>query len=323
MKVLVTGGAGYIGSHTVQKLLKAGHQPVVYDNLSTGFRVAVPANVPLVVGDVRDVELLTKTLREHKIEGLIHFAAKLVAPESIQKPLEYYENNVFGTVKVLEACKIAGVDKFIFSSTAAVYGNPETHLVAEEAPTKPLNPYGTTKLMSEQILKDASKSQNLRYVILRYFNVAGASVEGNNGQRTEGATSLIKVAGEVACGKRDHLEIFGTDYPTPDGTCIRDYIHVDDLADVHVLALEHLNSGHESQLFNVGYGHGFSVREVAIAMQKVSGNQFAVKEVARRDGDPIGFVADPKKAKQTLRWQPKHDNLELICKSTFEWERSL
>lgn len=323
MKVLVTGGAGYIGSHTVQKLIEGGHSPVVYDNLSTGFRVAVPESVPLIIGDVRDTALLAKTMREHQIEGVIHFAAKLVAPESVEKPLEYYENNVLGTIRLLEACKAVGVNKFIFSSTAAVYGNPEEFLVTEQTPTAPLNPYGASKLMSERVIQDSGTAHGLRYVILRYFNVAGASLKGNNGQRTAGATSLIKVAGEVAAGKKDHLEIFGTDYPTPDGTGIRDYIHVDDLADVHVLVLEHLNQGQASNIFNVGYGHGFSVRDVIKAMQKVSVKTFAVKEGLRREGDPIGFVADSTKAQKALSWKPKYDNLELICKTTFEWEKTI
>ncbi|MBS1970383.1 MAG: UDP-glucose 4-epimerase GalE [Bdellovibrionales bacterium] len=323
MKVLVTGGAGYIGSHTVQKLIEAGHYPVVFDNLSTGFRVAVPESVPLVVGDVRDMALVAKALRDHQIEGVIHFAAKLVAPESVEKPLEYYENNVLGTIRVLEACKAAGVNKFIFSSTAAVYGNPKEFLVTEDVPTAPLNPYGASKLMSERVIQDGANAHDLRYVILRYFNVAGASLKGNNGQRTAGATSLIKVAGEVAAGKKDHVEIFGTDYPTPDGTGIRDYIHVDDLADVHVLALESLNQESASHIYNVGYGHGFSVRDVIRAMQKVSGKQFAVKEGARREGDPVGFVADSTKAQKAFAWKPKCDNIDLICKTTFEWEKSL
>ena len=322
MNVLVTGGAGYIGSHTVRKLIAAGHTPVVYDSLATGFREAVPTGVKLIVGDVRDSELLTKSLREHQIQAVIHFAAKLIVPESVEKPLEYYENNVFGTLKTLEACGQAGVRKFIFSSTAAVYGNPAKVPVTETSQTGPLNPYGTSKLMSEQIIADFAKTRPFGYVILRYFNVAGAAVEGGNGQRTKNATHLLKVVSEVACGKRTHIEIFGTDYPTADGTGVRDYIHVDDLAVAHVQALEHLEKGSSSEIFNVGYGRGYSVREVLDTMKQVAHKDLNIKESPRRAGDAATIVADSTKIQNVLGWKPQHADLELICKTAYDWEKT-
>lgn len=323
MKVLVTGGAGYIGSHTVQKLLQAGHAPVIYDNLTTGFREAVPANLPFVQGDIRDADLLEKTMKAHGIEAVIHFAAKLIVPESVEKPLEYYDNNVLGTLRTLQACAAAGVKKFIFSSTAAVYGNPEKVPVLESAAPAPMNPYGASKLMSEKIISDFSATGSFNYIVLRYFNVAGSSAKGDNGQRTKNATHLVKVASEVACGKRSQLEVFGTDYPTPDGSGVRDYIHVDDLAEAHVKALEHLQRGGASDIFNVGYGRGFSVREVIKVMRKVSQKEFAVKESLRRPGDAATIVANSDKIQKTLGWKPQYADLELICRSAYEWEQKI
>ncbi len=321
MNVLVTGGAGYIGSHTVRKLIEAGYTPIVYDNLSTGFRDSLPPSVLLITGDIRDRDLLVRTMKEKKVEAVIHFAAKLIVPESVEMPLEYYENNVFGTLKTLEACAQAGVDKFIFSSTAAVYGNPAKVPVTETSQTGPLNPYGASKLMSEKIIEDFGKTCPFSYVILRYFNVAGAAVEGGNGQRTKDATHLVKVAVEAACGKRAQIEIFGTDYPTADGTGVRDYIHVDDLAVAHVKALEHLKKGGASEIFNVGYGHGYSVRDVLNTVEKVCGKSLNIKESPRRVGDAAAIVADSAKIQTVLGWKPQYNDLELICKTAYEWEK--
>lgn len=323
MNILITGGAGYIGSHTVQKVLDAGYTPVVFDNLSTGFSEAVPAGVTLIKGDVRDQSHLESVLREEKISAVIHFAAKLIVPESIEKPLDYYENNTQGVISLAKACVAVGVKHIVFSSTAAVYGDSETsNLVTEKTATAPLNPYGTSKLMSEQILRDCEKPFGLTSVSLRYFNVAGAALNGKNGQRTKDATHLIKVASEAACGKRPSVGVFGTDYPTPDGTGVRDYIHVEDLADLHVLALKYLFSGGKSDVFNCGYGQGASVKQVLKTVQQVSKVDFKIEEKPRRAGDAAMLVADPTKIKKTFGWQPKHNDLELICKSAFEWERS-
>ncbi|MFP5519889.1 MAG: UDP-glucose 4-epimerase GalE [Bdellovibrionia bacterium] len=323
MNILITGGAGYIGSHTVQKVLDAGYNPVVFDNLSTGFSEAVPAGVKLIKGDVRDQSHLEAVLREEKISAVIHFAAKLIVPESIEKPLDYYENNTQGVVSLAKACVAIGVKHVVFSSTAAVYGDSETsNLVTEKTATAPLNPYGMSKLMSEQILRDCEIPFGLTSVSLRYFNVAGAALNGKNGQRTKDATHLIKVASEAACGKRPSVGVFGTDYPTPDGTGVRDYIHVEDLADLHVLALEYLFKGGKSDIFNCGYGQGASVKQVLKTVQQVSKVDFKIEEKPRRAGDAAMLVADPTKIKKTFGWQPKHNDLELICRSAFEWERS-
>lgn len=325
MKVLVTGGAGYIGSHTVQKLLKQGHEVCVYDNLTRGFREAVPEKqVRLVMGDVRDAFLLQRVMKDFQPEAVIHFAAKLVVPESLEQPVEYYENNTYGVMNLIKACQQQKVDKIVFSSTAAVYGDANTTgLVKEEDATTPLNPYGASKLFSERILKDAEFAHGIRTVVLRYFNVAGGAVDGSNGQRTERATQLVKVAAEVVVGIRPHLELFGTDYPTPDGTCVRDYIHVEDLADLHILGLEHLQLGRAGTVLNCGYGHGFSVSEVVAAMKRVSGVDFKVVIKGRRPGDAAQTVADISKLKGTLAWKPKHDDLELICRTALEWEKKM
>jgi UDP-glucose 4-epimerase len=323
MKVLVTGGAGYIGSHTVQKLLDAGHEPVIYDNLSTGFKEAIPAGVKFIHGDVRESDLLHRTMKEHPIEAVIHFAAKLIVPESVEKPLEYYDNNVNGTLRVLEACGKNKVSKFIFSSTAAVYGNPEKSPVTEDMMPAPINPYGSSKWMSEKILADYAKVGGPNYVILRYFNVAGAAVKGGNGQRTKNATHLVKVASEVAAKKRLHIEIYGKDYATSDGTCVRDYIHVEDLAMAHLQALNYLSHGGVSQIFNAGYGVGYSVRDVVQTMIKVSKTDFTIKEGPRRAGDPDSIVADSTKIQKTMGWKPQYNDIELICKTAYDWEKSL
>lgn len=322
MKVLVTGGAGYIGSHTTQKLLDAGYEVVVYDNLSSGFAEAVPGAAKLIVGDILDFHNLSRVIQEESISAIIHFAAKLIVPESLKKPLEYYENNTIGVWSLAKACSVTGVKKVIFSSTAAVYGDAgRCDLISEDTPVKPLNPYGYSKLMSEQILHDMDKVSGLKSVCLRYFNVAGAAANGENGQRTKDATHLIKVACEAACGIRSSVAIFGSDYSTPDGTGVRDYIHVEDLADVHVLALRYLENGGSTQILNCGYGHGFSVREVIDAIKKVSGSSFVVKNEPRRLGDAGHIVADPSKIKQLFGWIPKKDNLELICLSAYNWEK--
>lgn len=322
MQVLVTGGAGYIGSHTVQKLLDAGYGVVVYDNITTGFREAIPTGAELVMGDVRDKLMLSRVMKDKKISAVVHFAAKLIVPESVEKPLDYYENNTAGVLTLAQACIENGVKKVVFSSTAAVYGDASVSgLITEQSPTGPLNPYGQSKLMSENVLRDCEAPHGLKSVCLRYFNVAGASVSGNNGQRTKNATHLIKVASEAACGKRESVGIFGTDYSTPDGTGVRDYIHVEDLADLHVLALKYLSDGGSSQIFNCGYGRGFSVREVIDTVRKVSGVNFKVIEQPRRAGDAAQLVADSSKIRKAFAWTPKYDNLELICRTAYEWEK--
>lgn len=324
MKVLVTGGAGYIGSHTVPKLLDSGYEVVVLDNLSTGFLGAISTKVDFVEGDVRDKRLLVEVIKKHQVASVIHFAAKLVVPESIEKPLEYYENNTAGVISLAQACIETGVKKVVFSSTAAVYGdNGVKGLISEQAKTSPLNPYGMSKLMSESILKDCEKPHGLRSVSLRYFNVAGAAVNRKNGQRTKNATHLIKVASQAACGLRDYVGIFGTDFDTPDGTGVRDYIHVDDLAELHVLALKYLSEGGATEVFNCGYGRGFSVREVIEAVKAISQVDFKVLEQSRRSGDAAQLVADSTKVRRAFSWSPKFDSLELICKTAYDWEKSL
>ncbi|UOF02229.1 UDP-glucose 4-epimerase GalE [Bdellovibrio reynosensis] len=323
MNVLVTGGAGYIGSHVSQKLVNLGYSVTILDNLSTGFKTAVSPNVEFIHGDVRDISLVSSVLKGKNFSGVMHFAAKLVVPESILKPIEYYENNVGGVMTVAKACDNAGVKNFIFSSTAAVYGSEPMGLISESTPTAPLNPYGQSKLMSETILKDCENAFGLRSVRLRYFNVAGAAQDGSNGQRTKTTTNLIKVASEAACGKRDFVEIYGTDYNTPDGTGIRDYIHVEDLADLHIMGLQYLEEGGASDTFNCGYGHGYSVKEVLEEIKKVSGNNFSVVNKPRRQGDAERSVADSAKVRKVFNWSPKRDDLAIICKSAYDWEKSL
>jgi UDP-glucose 4-epimerase len=321
-KILVTGGAGYIGSHVVRMLTDAGQQVVVLDNLSTGFADAV-LGAELVVGDTGDKALVERVLNDHNVDTVMHFAAHTIVPESVENPLKYYGNNTCCTRSLLACCAAANVRHFIFSSTAAVYGIPDGPECTEDSPLSPINPYGTSKLMSEMMLRDLGKASDIRHVILRYFNVAGSDPEGRIGQSTDKATLLIKVAAEVAAGTREQLYVFGTDYPTADGTGVRDYIHVDDLADAHIRALDYLRNGGESTTLNCGYGHGFSVREVIDAVNRVNGEPIKVIEEARRAGDPPALIARADKARQVLGWQPQHDDLDFIVKTSLEWERKL
>ncbi|NPA42113.1 MAG: UDP-glucose 4-epimerase GalE [Aquificae bacterium] len=320
MRVLVTGGAGYIGSHTVKLLGEQGYEVLTYDNLSTGHDWAVLYG-DLVVGDLADKELLRKVFSEFKPDAVVHFAAYIVVPESVREPLKYYRNNVVNTINLLEVVEEFGVDKFIFSSSAAVYGIPDEVPVSEEAPLRPINPYGETKATVERILRDIKNSgKGMRFVSLRYFNVAGADPEGKIGFAYPNPTHLIIRAVKTAKGEYDRLEIYGTDYPTPDGTCIRDYIHVVDLSQAHIDALRYLQEGGESDVFNCGYGHGYSVKEVVEAVKRVTGVDFEVVEAPRREGDPPALVADNKKIKRVLRWEPKFDDLDFIIKTAWEWE---
>ncbi len=323
MNVLVTGGAGYIGGHMVLALRDAGHKPVVFDNLTTGFRWSVPEDVPLVVGDIGDYELMLQTLRAHSIDAIVHFAAKLVVPESVRDPLGYYLNNTVKSRSLLAAAVAAGIKTFVFSSTAAVYGNASDKPLVEDAPLAPLSPYGSSKLLTEMMLKDVAAAHDMRFVVLRYFNVAGADPAMRHGQSTANATHLIKVAVQTALGMRSHMEVYGTDYPTPDGTCIRDYIHVSDLISAHMQALEYLGAGGESLVVNCGYGHGYSVSEVIDTVRKVSGRPVEAQIGPRRDGDPTTIVADSSRIRSTLNWQPRHDDLDTIVEHTLRWENML
>ena len=319
--ILITGGAGYIGSHVVRQLTTSGRKVVVLDNLSTGFKDAV-IGAELIVGDTGDRELVKKLLADHNVDTVMHFAAHTIVPESVSNPLKYYGNNTCCTRNLLECCSEAGVKHFIFSSTAAVYGIPEADMTSEDTPTAPINPYGTSKLMSEMMLKDLSFATPLRHVILRYFNVAGSNPEGEIGQSTEKATLLIKVACETALGKHDAIYVFGTDYDTKDGTGVRDYIHVEDLASAHIRALEYLEKGGESSTFNCGYGHGYSVREVLDTVERVNGQKLNIIEKPRRAGDPPMLIAKTDRIKETLNWQPQFDDLDLIVKTSLDWEEN-
>ena len=321
-KILVTGGAGYIGSHVVRLLTGAGREVVVLDNLSTGFSNAV-MGAELIIGDTGDRNLVTDLLAKHKIDTVLHFAAHTIVPESVENPLKYYGNNTCCTRNLLACSADAGVKNFIFSSTAAVYGIPDDSFCTEDSTLSPINPYGTSKLMSEMMLRDLGKASDMRHVILRYFNVAGSDPEGRIGQSTKKATLLIKVAAEVAVGKREQLYVFGTDYPTPDGTGVRDYIHVDDLADAHIKALDYLCEGGDSVTLNCGYGHGYSVREVIDAVNRVNGSSIKVKEEARRAGDPPTLIARADKARVLLGWEPRYDDLDFIVKTSLDWEKKL
>ena len=318
--ILVTGGAGYIGSHAVKMLGEQGHNLVVLDNLSKGFREAV-LHGQLIVGDTGDKKLVEKILAENDIDSVMHFAASTVVPESVLEPLKYYNNNTRNTLSLIECCVEADVKNFIFSSTAAVYGIPDIESVTEDTPTNPINPYGASKLLSEIILRDTCAASGMKHVILRYFNVAGCDPDGKIGQSTPDATLLIKVAAEVAEGKREHLKIYGTDYPTSDGTGVRDYIHVNDLVDAHVKALDYLQQGGESQTFNCGYGRGYSVKDVVAAINSVYGQPIKVIERSRREGDPPALVADSEKLKRLTNWQPRFDDLNLIVETALNWER--
>ncbi|MFO1417550.1 MAG: UDP-glucose 4-epimerase GalE [Methylotetracoccus sp.] len=320
--VLVTGGAGYIGSHVVKQLGAAGERLVILDNLSTGFADAVLFG-QLVVGDTGDRDLVARLLRDHDIGSVLHFAAHTIVPESVTNPLKYYGNNTCSTRSLLQCCAEARIEHFIFSSTAAVYGNPSGPLASEDAMPAPINPYGTSKWMSETMLRDLSAASPLRHVILRYFNVAGSDPEGRIGQCTRNATLLIKVAAEVALGKREKLSIYGTDYPTNDGTGVRDYIHVSDLADAHVQALRYLRDGGASATLNCGYGHGYSVRQVVQAVDTLIGQPIAVDEQPRRAGDPAELVAAVDRIRQVLGWTPRYDDLEFIVRTALDWEREL
>ncbi|MEE9411937.1 MAG: UDP-glucose 4-epimerase GalE [Methylococcales bacterium] len=320
--ILVTGGAGYIGSHVVKQLGLAGERIVILDNLSTGFTDAILFG-ELIVGDTGDQQLVARILEEHDVESVLHFAAHTIVPESVSDPLKYYLNNTANTRNLLHCCQQAGIKHFIFSSTAAVYGTPEQSLVNESTPTSPINPYGTSKLVSEWMLRDLSAATDLNHVALRYFNVAGSDPDGQIGQSTDNATLLIKVAAEVAIGKRDKLLVFGTDYPTADGTGVRDYIHVSDLADAHIQALKYLRNGGESTTLNCGYGHGYSVREVIDTVNAVNGSPITVEEHPRRPGDSAQLVATVDSIHNTLDWQPRFDDLNEIVRTSIAWEREL
>jgi UDP-glucose 4-epimerase len=320
--ILVTGGAGYIGSHVVRQLGDAGHRVAVIDDLSTGFRDAVLAG-DLVVGNSGDMDLVSRLLRDYAVDTVMHFAASTVVPESVADPLKYYRNNTCNTRNLLECCARGGVRHFIFSSTAAVYGIPAGGLATEDSPEQPINPYGTSKLMSERMLRDLGAAGDMRYVVLRYFNVAGSDPEGRIGQSTRNATLLVKVACEAALGRRPWIAVFGTDYPTRDGTGVRDYIHVEDLADAHIKALDYLQDGGASGVFNCGYGHGYSVREVLDAVQRVSGVTLDIREQPRRPGDPPELVADARRIRQVFDWQPRYDDLAVIVRTSLAWERRL
>lgn len=320
--ILVTGGAGYIGSHVVKQLGKNSERVVVLDNLSKGFADAVTYG-ELIVGDTGDTDLVMRIMAEHEVESVLHFAAHTIVPESVSNPLKYYKNNTASTLNMLHCSQTMGIKHFIFSSTAAVYGNLQTGVAVETTPTAPINPYGTSKLMSEWMLKDLCAASALRSVILRYFNVAGSDPDGEIGQSTENATLLIKVACEVALGKREKLFVFGTDYPTPDGTGIRDYIHVDDLASAHLAALEYLRAGGESTTLNCGYGNGYSVRQVIDSVERCHGKELNVVEAPRRAGDPAELVSNVEAIHRTLDWTPQFNDLDVIVRTSLAWEAKL
>jgi UDP-glucose 4-epimerase len=323
MTVLVTGGAGYIGSHTVCALVEAGESVVVIDNLSTGFSNFVPGGVPLVTGDAGDENLVEGVIAQHCVESIIHFAGSVVVPDSMRDPLLYYRNNTMTTRSLLNAAVRTGVNRFIFSSTAAVYGNPDQVPVPETAPTRPLSPYGSSKLMTEIMLHDVASAHDMGYIVLRYFNVAGADPHGRTGLATTGATHLLKIAVEAATGQRAKVDVFGTDYPTPDGSCIRDFIHVSDLAEAHRAALSYLRGGGASATLNCGYGRGYSVLETIEAVRRISGRNFAVQYAPRRAGDITTMVADVGRIRATLLWTPQYDDLETIAQHALAWEEKL
>jgi UDP-glucose 4-epimerase len=320
--ILVTGGAGYIGSHVVRQLLERGERVLVLDNLGKGFRQAV-TGADLVVGEVGDQALVSRLMAESQVDTVMHFAAHTIVPESVALPLKYYGNNTCSTRSLLQASIDHGVAHFVFSSTAAVYGMPEDGYAGEDSPTRPINAYGTSKLMSEWMLRDVAALNPLRYVALRYFNVAGSDPGGRIGQATPGATLLTKVACEAMVGKRSHVSIFGTDYPTPDGTGVRDYLHVEDLAAAHLRALDYLRSSGRSVTLNVGYGHGYSVREVLAMVESVGGKQLVIREEPRRAGDPAYLVARADRIRTELGWQPRYDDLRAIVSSALAWEQKL
>ncbi|MCG2634467.1 MAG: UDP-glucose 4-epimerase GalE [Gammaproteobacteria bacterium] len=322
MNILVTGGAGYIGSHIVRQLGESNHRVTVLDNLSTGHAWAVLSG-ELIEADLADRERVRTIVASGRFDAVIHMAASIVVPESVADPLAYYRNNTVHLINLLDACASANTPRLIFSSTAAVYGTPASGICRETTPLTPINPYGASKMMSERVIADYAAASEMRYVALRYFNVAGAELNGRIGQATPTATHLIKVACQAATGQRTGLDIFGSDYPTPDGTCVRDYIHVEDLAAAHLAALDYLHDEGESTALNCGYGHGLSVREVIDTVQRLSGVQFPVVDAPRRAGDPAHLVADNRKLLDTLRWQPRYDDIEIIVQSALDWEKIL
>jgi UDP-glucose 4-epimerase len=323
MTVLVTGGAGYIGSHTVLALAEAGEDVVVIDDLSTGFSAYLPEGVPLFIGDAGDENLLEGVITQHNIESIIHFAGSVVVPDSMRDPLGYYRNNFMTARNLLNVAVKRGINRFIFSSTAAVYGNPDQVPVPEHAPTRPLSPYGSSKLMTEIMLHDVASAYGMNYVVLRYFNVAGADPQARIGLATHGATHLLKIAVEAATGQRAKIDVFGTDYPTPDGSCIRDFIHVTDLSQAHRSALAYLRQGGASTTLNCGYGRGYSVLETIDAVRRVSGRSFAVQYAPRRPGDIMTMVADTSRLRAMLDWQPQYEDLETIAAHALAWEEKL
>jgi UDP-glucose 4-epimerase len=323
MTVLVTGGAGYIGSHTVRALTDAGESVVVIDNLSTGFSQFVPEGVALFIGDAADENLVEGVISAHQVETIIHLAGSVVVPDSMRDPLAYYRNNTMTTRSLLNAAVKCGVNRFVFSSTAAVYGNPDHVPVPEHAPTRPLSPYGSSKLMTEIMLHDVAAAHGMNYVVLRYFNVAGADPQARIGLATVGATHLMKIAVEAATGQRAKIDVFGTDYPTPDGSCIRDFVHVTDLAQAHRAALSYLRGGGTSMTLNCGYGHGYSVKETIEAVRRISGRNFAVQYAPRRPGDIMTMIADTTLIRWTLNWTPQYDDLEAIAAHALKWEEKL
>ena len=323
MTILVTGGAGYIGSHTVHDLVDAGEQVLVLDNLSSGYASALPMPMLPIVGDTGNQALVASLIESHCVDTIIHFAASVIVPESVRDPLGYYRNNTANSRTLIEAAVKGGVQRFVFSSTAAVYGNPAQVPVAEDTPLAPVSPYGWSKLMTEVMLRDATAAHGLRHVILRYFNVAGADPKMRTGQSTPDATHLIKVAVQAALGLRNRIDVYGTDYPTPDGTCVRDYIHVSDLARAHRAALNYLREGGANVTLNCGYGRGFSVLEVIDAVRRAAGHDFPVRMVPRRAGDPMSIVAAAARIRNLLHWAPEYDDLDTIVRHALAWERSL
>jgi UDP-glucose 4-epimerase len=324
LNILVTGGAGYIGSHAVLALQDAGHQAVVIDNLVTGFRWAIPGIVPFHEGDIADSELISRIISNHKVDAVMHFAGSVVVPESVENPLKYYHNNTAKSRSLIDSVIAGGVRHMIFSSTAATYGVPDESPVREDMPTVPINPYGTSKLMTEMMLRDVAAAHEFNYCALRYFNVAGADPEGRSGQSTVGATHLIKIAVEAALGKRESVSVFGTDYATEDGTGVRDYIHVSDLAAAHVIALEALIADPKtSHTLNCGYGHGYSVMQVLDAVDRVTNNKLLRNMEGRRAGDPDALISDNRAIVSRFGWQPKHDDLDKIVRDALAWERQL
>jgi len=323
LKILVTGGAGYIGSFAAHRLIEQGHDVVVYDNYSTGFKESLHKNCKFVFGDVRDRELPARVMKDYKIDSILHFAAKTVVPESIKMPLEYYENNFFGGMNLLQCAIRSGVKNFLFSSSAAVYAASESGIVSEASPCQPINPYGMTKWYMEKLLEEVRHAHGINYIILRYFNVAGAALDQSLGQRTNEATHLIKVVAELACGKRSHIDVYGDKYKTKDGTAVRDYIHVEDLVTAHILALAYMEKNNCGEIFNCGYGKGSSVLDVLSSMEKVCGHALERRIQPPREGDQAHVVADSTKIKKVLGWKPTYDSLETICKTSYEWEKTL